>query len=219
MKIEEQREVFFNCEYTLYVNMHSFNIYSAVVFAAACLAQLATTTSLHDILRQPKYWNTLHKRQHAEATHEQMCFTIPHLQALKDQFATYIDTNRDERASKVEILDYLRKYNPNVTPDQVKEFIARRDQDGDGSVDFIPDYLMEVSSPDFDVKSAKEWFNLEDTNGDGFVSREELVDIATKVGMPKKEAERTVSGYYMSADRNGDDKLSWEEYQPLFLAK
>ena len=52
---------------------------------------------------------------------------------------------------------------------------------GDGSVDFIPDYLMEVSSPDFDLATAKEWFALEDTNADGFVSRDELVNIATKV--------------------------------------
>jgi len=50
--------------------------------------------------------------------------------ALKEQFARYIDTNRDERASKREILAYLRKYNPAVTDQQVTDFIARRDKDG-----------------------------------------------------------------------------------------
>ncbi|WAR28004.1 CALL3-like protein [Mya arenaria] len=148
-----------------------------------------------------------------------MCFTIPHLQALKEQFATYIDSNGDERASMEEVLSYLRKYNPDVTPRQVREFIARRDKDGDGSVDFIPDYLMEVSSPDFDVATAKEWFSLEDTNGDGYVTRDELINIATKVGMPPEEARQTVNGFYMAADANGDGKLSWTEYQPLFTEK
>ena len=81
---------------------------------------------------------------------------------------------------------------------------------GDGSVDFIPDYLMEVSDPDFDLNTAKEWFTLEDTNGDGHVSAKELIEIALKVGMPRSEAENTVAGYYMSADRNGDEQLSWE---------
>lgn len=69
---------------------------------------------------------------------------------------------------------------------------------------------MEVSSPDFDLNTAKEWFGLEDTNGDGYVSRDELIAIAVKVGMPREEAERTAIGYYMSADQNGDGKLSWE---------
>lgn len=50
--------------------------------------------------------------------------------ALKEQFASYIDTNRDERASQEEILDYLKKYNPTTTPEQVEKFIARRDKDG-----------------------------------------------------------------------------------------
>jgi Ca2+-binding EF-hand superfamily protein len=69
---------------------------------------------------------------------------------------------------------------------------------------------MEVSSPDLDLITAKEWFDLEDTNGDGFVSRDELIAIAMKVGMPREEAERTAVGYHMSADKNVDNKLSWE---------
>lgn len=81
---------------------------------------------------------------------------------------------------------------------------------GDGSVDFIPDYLMEVSSPDFDLNTAREWFELEDTNGDGYVSKDELLTIAEKVGMTKKEAEQSVMGYYMSVDRNKDNRLSWK---------
>ena len=81
---------------------------------------------------------------------------------------------------------------------------------GDGSVDFIPDYLMEVSSPDYGTNTAREWFDLEDTNGDGFVTRDELINIATNVGMSREEAEQTAIGYYMSADQNGDGKLSWK---------
>jgi len=147
---------------------------------------------------------------------QEMCYTIPHLQALKSQFAEYIDSNGDEKASRDEILDYLQKYNPTTSQEQLDNFIRRRDMDGDGSVDFIPDYLMEVSSPDYDLKTAQEWFELEDTNGDNEVSARELMAIAVKVGMTKEEAKKAVLGYYMSADTNGDGKLSWEEYKPLF---
>lgn len=69
---------------------------------------------------------------------------------------------------------------------------------------------MEVSSPDFDIKTAREWFQLEDTNGDGYVSKDELLTIAEKVGMTKQEAEQSVLGYYMSVDRNKDNRLSWQ---------
>ena len=50
--------------------------------------------------------------------------------ALKQQFANYIDTNNDERASPEEIMAYLQKYSPDITERQVLEFIARRDKDG-----------------------------------------------------------------------------------------
>lgn len=50
--------------------------------------------------------------------------------ALKQQFASYIDTNHDERASPEEIMNYLKKYSPDITEQKVLEFIARRDKDG-----------------------------------------------------------------------------------------
>lgn len=76
---------------------------------------------------------------------------------------------------------------------------------------------MEVSSPNFDLNTAKEWFNLEDTNGDGYVSRDELINIAIRVGMPPEEAKRTAMGYYMSADQDGDGQLSWEGKNGMFV--
>lgn len=68
---------------------------------------------------------------------------------------------------------------------------------------------MEVSSPDYSQRTAKEWFNLEDVNQDGYVSKDELLKIALNVGMNMEEAEQTVLGYYMRADENGDGKLEW----------
>ena len=76
---------------------------------------------------------------------------------------------------------------------------------------------MEVSSPDYGTNAAREWFDLEDTNGDGYVSRDELIKIATNVGMSQEEAEQTAIGYYMSADQNGDGKLSWEGKHSLYI--
>ena len=57
---------------------------------------------------------------------------------------------------------------------------------------------------------AKEWFQLEDTNHDGYVSRDELVNIAQNIGMSHQEALQTAQGYYMIADTNRDNSLSWK---------
>ncbi|KAJ8310427.1 hypothetical protein KUTeg_012292 [Tegillarca granosa] len=80
---------------------------------------------------------------------------------------------------------------------------------GNGEVDFIPDYLMEVSSPHYSTTVAREWFDLEDTNHDGYVSRDELIKIAENIGMSREEAEQTADGYYMIVD-DGDQKLDWK---------
>lgn len=190
------------------------------IFAVLALfVHIAEAYTAHGIMRI-RHQNAKRNEDSADKSQgaqQEMCFTIPHLQSLKEQFTTYIDKNGDSRASNDEIMEYLQKYNPDTKPDQVDNFIARRDHDGDGFVDFIPDYLMEVSSPDYDQNAAKEWFELEDTDSDGYVSRDELVGIAMKIGMPLEEAERTAASYYMSADRNKDGRLSWEEYKQLFL--
>ena len=51
--------------------------------------------------------------------------------ALKEQFRNYVDKNGDEKASFKEVYEYLRKYNPDVTADKVKAFMARRDINGE----------------------------------------------------------------------------------------
>lgn len=56
---------------------------------------------------------------------------------------------------------------------------------------------------------AKEWFELEDSNHDGYVSRDELVNIAQNIGMSPREALETAEGYYMIADVDGDHRLTW----------
>lgn len=81
---------------------------------------------------------------------------------------------------------------------------------GDGDVDFIPDYVSEISAPNYSVSMAKEWFQLEDTNHDRYVSRDELVNIAQNIGMSPQEALQTAQGYYMIADMNGDNRLNWK---------
>lgn len=158
----------------------------------------------------------LRKRQDDSSFKQNVCFDVRQLEAFKAQFTAFIDKDNDGRASFDEIKNYLQKYDPDVTDKRVQDFLMRRDSNGDGDVDFIPDYLAEISSPNYSVSMAQEWFNLEDTNHDGFVSLKELVNIAENIGMSPGEALETAQGYYMIADVDGDQRLNWKEYITLF---
>ncbi|KAJ8310428.1 hypothetical protein KUTeg_012293 [Tegillarca granosa] len=48
----------------------------------------------------------------------------------KAQFSTFIDQNNDGKASESEVRSYLQKYNPDVTDEQIRDFLIRRDTDG-----------------------------------------------------------------------------------------
>ncbi|XP_052105427.1 calmodulin-like [Mytilus californianus] len=158
----------------------------------------------------------LKKRQDASSFEQHVCFDVRQLVAFKAQFTAFIDKDNDGRASFKEIKSYLQKYDPDVTEKRVQDFVVRRDTNGDGDVDFIPDYLSEISAPNYSASMAKEWFELEDSNHDGYVSRDELVNIAQNIGMSPREALETAEGYYMIADVNGDHRLTWNEYVTLF---
>lgn len=194
--------------------MHSLltkAVVAALLFLEACECSLRFSTS-HIFNGLEK----LRKRQDASSFQENVCFDVRQLVAYKAQFTAFIDKDNDGRATFHEIKSYLKKYDPDVTDERVKAFLERRDSNGDGDVDFIPDYISEISAPNYSVSMAKEWFQLEDTNHDGYVSRDELVNIAQNIGMSPQEALQTAQGYYMIADTNRDSRLNWKEYVTLF---
>nr|UTK45794.1 calmodulin-like protein [Crepidula fornicata] len=144
------------------------------------------------------------------------CLTVPFLTDMKGRFADRIDPDDNGKASRGEIRQYLRHFNPEVREQQVTAFIQRRDLNGDGVINFIPEYVMDIATPDMTPEAAREWFDLEDTNRDGYVTRAELMTIAQQLGMTSQQADASVSSYYMSVDRDGDDRLDFDEYKVLY---
>ncbi|XP_062592323.1 uncharacterized protein LOC134253757 [Saccostrea cucullata] len=145
------------------------------------------------------------------------CVSIQQLEVFQSQFYNSVDKNQDGKASFEEVKDYLSKYNPVIKDSEIGKFINRRDINGNGIIDFIPDYISEVVSPSYGLSKAKEWFQLEDSNRDGFVSRSELIQIAINVGLSPRDARDTVDMFYMTGDKNGDGKLNWEEYSSVVM--
>ena len=79
-----------------------------------------------------------------------------------------------------------------------------------GAIEFIPEYVLDIATPDMTPEAAAEWFSLEDSDADGYVTRRELMRIAQHLGMTPQQADASVSSYYMSVDTDGDDRLSFE---------
>ncbi|XP_076453699.1 uncharacterized protein LOC143288914 [Babylonia areolata] len=144
------------------------------------------------------------------------CLTVSFLTDLKRRFEERIDPDTDGKATENEVRHYLSHFNPALSDMQVQRFITRRDLNGNGQIDFIPEYVLDIATPDMTAEAAEEWFSLEDRDHDGFVSRQELQTIAQLLGMSPQQAKIGVSSYYMSVDKDGDDRLSFDEYKELY---
>ncbi|BFZ06566.1 hypothetical protein BsWGS_09605 [Bradybaena similaris] len=157
-----------------------------------------------------------HPRSIPGLPEESPCVTIPFLSELKNRFVSSLDHNNDGIATFHEVKEYMRKFKPNVKDDAVRSFISRRDTNGNGAIDFVPEYVHDMSASDYSMSAALEWFHLHDTNDDGFVTESELMNASEALGMTPEQALETVQGYYMAADVNGDGKLSFDEFKTLY---
>uniref|UniRef100_A0A0B7B732 EF-hand domain-containing protein n=1 Tax=Arion vulgaris TaxID=1028688 RepID=A0A0B7B732_9EUPU len=144
------------------------------------------------------------------------CLTIPYLTDLKRQFVRSLDHNNDGRATFDEVKDYMRRFKSNVNDQRVEAFIHRRDTNGNGAIDFVPEYVHDMTVSDYTMGGATEWFHLQDTNDDGFVSENELMNTTQALGVSPEEALNAVQGYYMAADLDKDEKLSFDEFKTLY---
>ncbi|XP_046560803.1 calmodulin-like protein 7 [Haliotis rubra] len=206
----------------------------AVIVLLSCCYHMTSATSLKHLLQNKRNTDTAVPEGHTGSEVEvdpqngemepqpytpdafPPCVSVEYLTVLKHRFETQIDRNNDGRATFEEMRRHLQDYNPNVRDATVADFIGRRDDNGDGIIDFVPEYVKNVITPDYSEENAKEWFNLDNTNGDDFVTRDELMTIARHIGTPEEQADAQVSGYYLSNDKNGDDKLDWDEYKVIY---
>lgn len=139
------------------------------------------------------------------------CVSIPKLVADQNEFRSMVDHNADGKATPMEVKHFFQSFK-DVTDDTVTAFIARRDLNGNGVLDFVPDYVQSLSSGENTLDNAKEWFYLQDTNDDGFVSSDEVHNVAENLGVPPENFQ----SYYMAFDNNNDGKLSFDEFKLIY---
>lgn len=145
---------------------------------------------------------------------EEPCYGMDKIEALQERFHRFFDLNKDGRATKKEVTNYLMKYDPTVSKSLVEEFIASRDLNKNGMIDFIPEYILAVSQPEVNSMKAREWFTLEDANNDNIITKDDIEKIGLRMGMSNEEIRDSMS-YYALGDENGDGKITWSEYKIL----
>nr|XP_039266723.1 calcium-dependent protein kinase 3-like isoform X2 [Styela clava] len=143
-------------------------------------------------------------------------FTTEELDELRQIFEFYdIDNSKTMDLSELNMA--LRALGYNASEKDVHDLASLMDVDGDMSMDFsefcmIVEYMREEKGMEEELRDA---FRSIDTNGCGYVTAEELLDLLMTQGntMSLKEASELIR----FVDKNGDGKLDYEEFMRIIL--
>lgn len=119
-------------------------------------------------------------------------FTEEQLDELKEAFAVY-DMNRDGSITTRELGTVMRQLGQNPTEAEILEMIKEVDKNNSGTITFeeftmlMSGKMKNVDTED-DIRDA---FRVFDVNGNGFISAQELLHVATNLGEKLSEEEAT----------------------------
>lgn len=125
------------------------------------------------------------------------------------------DLDRDGNGfiDESELATALRRVGLNPSLKEIQSMIGEVDSDGNRKLDF-DEFLRYVKhtykDPDEIRCNLTEAFKVFDANKDGFISREELKAVLTKMG--EKLSEKEFDEMVRVADSNGDGRIDYEEY-------
>lgn len=124
------------------------------------------------------------------------------------------DKNDDGRISKEELKDVLKEAKVDASDEQLEQFMAKVDADGNGSLDFSEFCTMmnEIILESLDkTKQMREIFDAIDTNGDKKIQDFELKDALTQIVGDDVELEEARC-VIRAVDRDGDGHINFEEF-------
>lgn len=143
-------------------------------------------------------------------------FSAEELDELRQIFEFYdIDSSKTMDLSELNMA--LRALGYNASENEVQDLASLMDVDGDMTMDFsefcmIVEFMKEDKGFEEELRDA---FRCIDTNGDGYVTAEELLDLLMTQGntMSLKEASELIR----FVDKNGDGRLDYEEFMRVIL--
>ncbi|XP_056022814.1 uncharacterized protein LOC125649260 isoform X2 [Ostrea edulis] len=123
------------------------------------------------------------------------------------------DRDKNGKIDDSELGTALRMLGLNPTKKEIDDMMQEVDNDGNGTIEF-EEFLAFIKrsykKPDEIKHDLKKAFRVFDINGDGFITREELREVLTKMGETLTDHE--VDEMMENADKNGDGKIDYDEY-------
>jgi len=127
------------------------------------------------------------------------------------------DRDKDGRISKTEIVDLIESLDGDPKCPQVKEIIEASEKNAKGSIDqseFMALWVAfkakigEEGETEAEIKTA---FKEYDLDGDGYITKDEMVEAITKMGFVSN-TEEEASKCLKEMDLDGDGKVSYAEF-------
>ncbi|XP_061172568.1 uncharacterized protein LOC133181934 isoform X2 [Saccostrea echinata] len=140
----------------------------------------------------------------------------PSATALANEAKSVFDEFDRDKNGKIDALELgsaLRMLGLNPTMKEVTDMISEVDNDGNGTIEFEEFHTFikrSYKKPDDIKHDLKKAFRVLDINGDGFISKEELREVLTKMGETLTDQE--VDEMMEKADKNKDGKIDYDEY-------
>jgi len=129
------------------------------------------------------------------------------------------DRDRDGKITTKELGTVIRNLGQNPTEVELAEMIAEVDLDGNGTIDFKEFLgLMVRKWSDTDMNEELfEVFKVFDTNGDGYITTQELRYVITQLGevVTNEEIDEMIS----EGDTDNDGKIDYDEFIRMMLTK
>jgi len=141
--------------------------------------------------------------------------TAQDVDCLKDAFDLF-DHNKDGKISVDELDKVMSTHGFRLTEQELTGMISRVDANANGAVDFheFIDLMVRKDSCMAEEENDEEHtFRVFDHNGDGLISKGELLLTMNRLGETLTEEE--VENMIMEADLDGDGKINKQEFSRL----
>ncbi|KAG8783824.1 hypothetical protein FRC15_004478 [Serendipita sp. 397] len=126
---------------------------------------------------------------------------------FKDSFSD-LDKDGDGRITTEELGAAMRSLGLKPSDKELDFMVKQVDVDGNGTIDFNEFLvLMAQKIKDGEILQA---FKVFDENGDGYISKQELASVMTKLG--QRLSDKEVDQMMEAADTNEDGKINYIEF-------
>ena len=129
------------------------------------------------------------------------------------------DKDSEGTITTKELGTLMRSLDQNPTEAELQDMINEVDADGNGTLDFHEFLsLMTMKMKDHDTEEElKEAFRVFNPDGTGLISAAELRQVMVSLG--EKYTDEEVDEMIREADLDGDERISYEEFVRMMMAK